>query len=94
MTTAPAQPSRTPLGRGVSSLIPPLTGPAADTPAGQAAAALAALRTVPIQAGALQAAIALLDDPARTAAAPEALAAAATTVKLLGAALQHAAPQE
>ncbi|MEU6965043.1 hypothetical protein [Streptomyces chrestomyceticus] len=94
MTTAPAQPSRTPLGRGVSSLIPQSAGPATDTPAGQAAAALAALRTVPVQAGVLQAAVALLDDPARTAADPEALAAAAATVKLLRAALQHTAPEE
>ncbi|WP_053803067.1 hypothetical protein [Streptomyces rimosus] len=94
MTTAPAQPSRTPLGRGVSSLIPQFSSPDADTPAAQAAAALTALRTVPIQAGALQAAIALLDAPDRMAADPQALAAAAATVKLLRAALQQAAPRE
>ncbi|MEV5598887.1 hypothetical protein [Streptomyces sp. NPDC052496] len=47
------------------------------------------MRTVSVQAGALQAAAALLDDPARTAADPEALAAAAATVKMLRAALEQ-----
>ncbi|WP_185842408.1 hypothetical protein [Streptomyces sp. WAC 06725] len=44
---------------------------------------------MPVQAGALQAVVAFLDDPARTAADPEALAAAAATVKMLCAALQQ-----
>ncbi|KAB7833561.1 hypothetical protein [Streptomyces mobaraensis] len=77
MTIAQTPPPRDrALGRGVSNFIPQ-----AASPADQAAAALAALHTVPVQVGVLQAAVVLLenltpeDDAARETVA--------TTVTLL-----------
>jgi hypothetical protein len=71
------------VGRGVHALIP--SGPAGQrTTAGQqASAALAALRTVPVQAAVLQAAVALLTDVAETATERGDREAAAVTVSLL-----------
>ncbi|MEV0095794.1 hypothetical protein [Streptomyces sp. NPDC050738] len=71
------------MGRGVHALIP--SGPTVPRPsAGQRAeAALSALRTVPVQAAVLQAAVALLSDLAESAAAPGDREAAAATVTLL-----------
>ncbi|MFG2227653.1 hypothetical protein [Streptomyces sp. NPDC048644] len=81
MTTLPAPPPRDrALGRGVSTLIPqssPLS------PADRAAAALAAIETVPVHVGVLQAAAALLEESARTSDDETARTAAATTIRLL-----------
>ncbi|MEU7205371.1 hypothetical protein [Streptomyces sp. NPDC045470] len=74
------------LGRGVAQLIPQ---PGDASAAGRAAASLAALRTVPVHAGVLEAAVALLEelqDPAR-GADDATVAAAAATVTLLRQAL-------
>ncbi|MET9297626.1 hypothetical protein [Streptomyces sp. NPDC003077] len=90
MTTTPPSPAPQgrALGRGVSQLIPQQD--TAASPAEQARAALAALKTVPVHIAVLQAAVLLLDDPARTAADETALAAARETVALLRAALDQA----
>jgi hypothetical protein len=71
------------VGRGVHALIP--SGPAGPRPTAgqQASAALSALRTVPVQAAVLQAAVALLADLAETAAEQGDREAAAATVTLL-----------
>jgi hypothetical protein len=89
VTSAAAQPSRDrALGRGVHSLIP---STAAASPADQAAAALAALRTVPVPAGVLQAAAVLLEELAEGGEDERARAAAAATVAMLRQVLsQHA----
>jgi hypothetical protein len=74
------------VGRGVHALIPSgPAGPAGPRPTAgqQASAALSALRTVPVQAAVLQAAVALLADLAETAAAQADREAAAATVTLL-----------
>ncbi|MFF3276599.1 hypothetical protein ACFYWU_37570 [Streptomyces chrestomyceticus] len=74
MTTTPTPRA---LGRGVAQLIPQ---PGDIGAAGRATASLAALRTVPVHAGVLEAAAALLEDlqdPARGADAPTVTAAAA-----------------
>ncbi|MFI7103222.1 hypothetical protein ACIBK8_28180 [Streptomyces sp. NPDC050161] len=88
MTTLPAPPPRDrALGRGVSTLIPqspPLS------PADRATAALAAIETVPVHVGVLQAAAALLEETARTSDDEAAKAAAATTIRLLHAAMSQA----
>lgn len=71
------------LGRGVRTLIP--AGPQAVSPGEQAAAALAALRTVPVPAGVLQAAVVLLDQLADAEDQAVQDAAAATRAHLLAA---------
>ncbi|MGW0564795.1 hypothetical protein ACWDZ4_30375 [Streptomyces sp. NPDC003016] len=95
MTTTAATASAVPqpardrgLGRGVSTLIPQ---GAALSPTGQAAAALAALRTVPVHAGLLQAAALLLEESARTSDDDAARATITHTVELLRAVLEPAA---
>ncbi|MEN2423731.1 hypothetical protein AABB02_37180 [Streptomyces rimosus] len=85
MTSTPAPPRA--LGRGVAQLIPQ---PGDSSAAGRAAASLAALRTVTVHAGVLEAAVALLEelqDPAR-GADDATMAAAASTVTLLRQALR------
>ncbi|MFJ8078765.1 hypothetical protein ACIQ7Q_33735 [Streptomyces sp. NPDC096176] len=72
------------LGRGASTLIPQS---ATASPADQAAAALAALRTVVVHVGVLQAAAVLLEETARTAGDESSRAAARHTVALLRAAM-------
>ena len=81
VTTASAQPSRDrALGRGVHSLIPAAAGASA---AKEAAAALAALRTVPVPAGVLQAAAVLLEELAEDGENDRTREAAAATVAML-----------
>ncbi|MER7998367.1 hypothetical protein [Streptomyces sp. NPDC095613] len=81
MTTPAAQPPRDrALGRGVSTLIPQS---AAVSPGDRAAAALAALQTVPVHVGVLQAAVVLLEETARTGEDDASRSAAATTVDML-----------
>ncbi|MGW7415263.1 hypothetical protein [Streptomyces sp. NPDC054863] len=93
MTTAPAQPpyrdrDRPALGRGVSTLIPSGPGgPAPDSAPDRARAALAGVRTVPVHAGVLEAAIVLLDERARTSDDETERAVAGATVAMLRAAL-------
>ncbi|MFE4018513.1 hypothetical protein ACFXPZ_13980 [Streptomyces sp. NPDC059101] len=83
MTTVPSLPPRDrPLGRGVSTLIPQ-TGSSATPAAEQAAAALAALETVPVQAGLLQAAVLLLEERARISEDDAERTAARNTAALL-----------
>lgn len=87
MTTAAAQPPRDrALGRGISTLIPQ----ASATPAEQAAAVLAAMRTVPVRIGVLQAAAVLLEGRVRVTQDEAERAAAATTVAILRSAIQQA----
>jgi len=76
VTTAPSPR----LGRGVRQLIP--QSPAA-TPADQATAALAALRTVPVHIGVLQAAVVLLENAERETADEGIRTAVQETVGLL-----------
>ncbi|MER8237388.1 hypothetical protein [Streptomyces sp. NPDC094049] len=84
-TASASQPPRDrALGRGVSTLIPQS---APQAPADLAAAALAAIRTVPVQADVLQAAIVLLQEMERTAEDEHTRSTAAATVQLLGAAV-------
>ncbi|EXU85554.1 hypothetical protein [Streptomyces noursei] len=88
MTTAPSLPAPRPLprdrplGRGVSALIPQ-TGSSATPAAEQAAAALAALETVPVQAGILQATLPLLEERARISEDDAQRTAARNTAALL-----------
>ncbi|MEU7638804.1 MULTISPECIES: hypothetical protein [unclassified Streptomyces] len=83
MTTVPSLPPRDrALGRGVSTLIPH-TGSSATPATEQAAAALAALETVPVQAGLLQAAAVLLEERARVSEDDAERAAAGATAALL-----------
>ncbi|MGK5629146.1 hypothetical protein [Streptomyces sp. URMC 123] len=89
MTSASPQPHRErPLGRPLSSLIPQGTPASA---AEQAMASLAAVQSVPVPAGVLQAAVVLLEENARTGE-ETVRAAAAATAALLRTAL--AAPLE
>ncbi|WP_190136173.1 hypothetical protein [Streptomyces longispororuber] len=75
------------LGRGVSALIPPAgAGSATD----RATAALAALRTVPVHVGVLQAAVVLLEEE-QPGADPARAAAIESTVALLRTAIGQAA---
>lgn len=88
MTTAAAQPPRDrALGRGISTLIPQASS---ATPAEQAAAVLAAMRTVPVRIGVLQAAAVLLEGRVRVTQDEAERAAAATTVAILRSAIQQA----
>jgi hypothetical protein len=73
------------LGRGVAALIPQ-SGTEVSA-AGQAAAALAALQTVPVQLGVLQAAALLLDELGSSGADDETRATAEETARLLPAAM-------
>ncbi|WP_229378072.1 hypothetical protein [Streptomyces sp. VRA16 Mangrove soil] len=73
------------LGRGVAALIPQ-SGTEVSA-AGQAAAALAALQTVPVHPGVLQAAALLLDHLATTEADEDTQATADETARLLRAAM-------
>ncbi|WP_411104066.1 hypothetical protein [Streptomyces sp. cmx-4-9] len=75
------------LGRGVSQLIPQAP---AVSPAGQAATVLAALQSVPIHLGVLQAAVVLLESTACASHDAQTRAAAAATVDLLRAAMEKA----
>ncbi|WP_434600017.1 hypothetical protein [Streptomyces sp. A5-4] len=87
MTTAPAQPSRDrALGRGVSTLIPQS---ATTSPAEQAAAALAAIQTVPVHVGVLQAAMVLLEEAGRSSEDETMKAAIVTTVTMLRTAMDQ-----
>ncbi|MGG2464080.1 hypothetical protein ACO0M4_30600 [Streptomyces sp. RGM 3693] len=87
MTTVPSLPPRDrALGRGVSTLIPQ-SGSDVAPATEQAAAALAALETVPVQAGLLQAAAVLLEERARISEDQAERAAAGTTAALLRRAL-------
>ncbi|KOG53523.1 hypothetical protein ADK76_27180 [Streptomyces griseoflavus] len=84
MTSTPAPPA---LGRGLAQLIPQ---PGDASAVGRAAASLAALRNVPVHAGVLEAAVALLEelqDPAH-GADDAAVATAAATISLLRQALR------
>lgn len=87
VTTAPGRDRA--LGRGVSQLIPQ---PGAHTTAADAAAAaLAALRTAPVQVGVLQAATTLLEAIGAGETPDEAVEeTAAATAALLRAAMQQA----
>ncbi|MEU3189517.1 hypothetical protein ABZ686_02480 [Streptomyces sp. NPDC006992] len=76
------------LGRGVSQLIPQADG----GPAEEATAMLAALRTVPVHVGVLQAAALLLEETARTGNEEATRQAAASTVQLLRAAMHQEPP--
>ncbi|WP_329113215.1 hypothetical protein [Streptomyces sp. NBC_01465] len=78
------------VGRGVHALIP--SGPTGPRPTAgqQASVALAALRTVPVRAAVVQAAVALLTDLAETALVQGDRDAAAATVTLLLEALDTA----
>ncbi|MGW1656285.1 hypothetical protein [Streptomyces atratus] len=81
MTTAAAQPPRDrALGRGISTLIPQA---ATATPAEHAAAVLAAMQSVPVRVGVLQAAAVLLEARVRATEDGAERAAAATTVAML-----------
>ncbi|MFE5030030.1 hypothetical protein ACFRAO_43795 [Streptomyces sp. NPDC056656] len=73
------------LGRGVAALIPQ-SGTEVSA-AGQAAAALAALQTVPVQLGILQAAALLLDELVSSSSDDETRATAEETARLLRAAM-------
>ncbi|MFE7116553.1 hypothetical protein ACFU99_14190 [Streptomyces sp. NPDC057654] len=86
--TTPVQPSRDrALGRSVSALLP---SSAPVAPAEVAAAALAALWSVPVQIGVLQTAAALLDEAAHAGEEDDARhRAAADTVALLRAAMDR-----
>lgn len=88
MTTAPAQPfrDRPALGRGVSTLIPQS---AAVSPAERASAALAAIQTVPVHLGLLEAAAVLLEEAGRTSEDEATRAAVVTTVAMLRTAMDH-----
>ncbi|MER8233240.1 hypothetical protein [Streptomyces sp. NPDC094049] len=80
-TASASQPPRDrALGRRVSTLIPSST---AQTPADLAAAALAAVRTIPVQTGLLQAAVVLLEEMERTTGDENTRSTAAATVQLL-----------
>ncbi len=83
MTTPPVPPSRV-LGRGVATLIPQNT-PASS--AELAMAALAALQTVPVHVGVLQAAVALLEETAVRSDDEAVTSAAERTVAMLRSAL-------
>ncbi|MFF8959515.1 hypothetical protein [Streptomyces sp. NPDC014894] len=84
MTSTPAQPSRDrALGRGVATLIPQS---AAASPTDRAAAALAAIHTVPVHVGVLQAAIVLLEEMGRNSDDEPTRHTVDTTVALLRAA--------
>ncbi|WP_306324116.1 MULTISPECIES: hypothetical protein [unclassified Streptomyces] len=69
------------LGRGVAALIPQSSTEVSA--AGQAAAALAAVQTVPVQLGVLQAAVLLLDQLGTSGADEETRATAEETARLL-----------
>ncbi len=102
VTTTQAHPTRS-LGRGIKNIFPPAVAveepdeqrtappltdqPAAPTATDQAAAALAALQTVPVQVGALEAAVVQLEDRARTAPDEATRATALATVAALRAAV-------
>ncbi|MFB7559232.1 hypothetical protein [Streptomyces brevispora] len=87
MTTAAAQPPRDrALGRGISTLIPQA---ATATPAEQAAAVLAAMQSVPVRVGVLQAAVVLLEERVRATSDDAERAAAATTVAMLRTAISQ-----
>ncbi|MFG2520191.1 hypothetical protein [Streptomyces sp. NPDC048527] len=73
------------LGRDVAALIP--QSGSEVSAAGQAAAALAALQTVPVQLGVLQAAALLLDELGSSGADDETRATAEETARLLRAAM-------
>ncbi|GAA2266139.1 hypothetical protein GCM10010232_68100 [Streptomyces amakusaensis] len=91
MTTTSAQPprDRSALGRGVSTLIPQS---AVLSPAEHAAAALAAIRTVPVHVGVLQAAIHLLEEKSQTTDDPISKATVDATVALLREAVERQQP--
>ncbi|MFJ8248852.1 hypothetical protein [Streptomyces sp. NPDC094466] len=82
-TTPPSSRDRAALGRGVATLIPQ---PAGSSPAERAAAALAALQTVPVHVGVLEAAVLLLEDLGPASGDETARTAASTTAALLRAA--------
>ncbi|MFF4741303.1 hypothetical protein ACFY2W_36280 [Streptomyces sp. NPDC001262] len=86
MTTASPQPhrERQPLGRPLSTLIPQ-TAPVSA--AEQAMASLAALQTIPVHVGVLQAAVTLLEETARSAGEEADREAAAATAALLRSAM-------
>ncbi|MFD9630025.1 hypothetical protein [Streptomyces violascens] len=92
MTNAP-QPSRDrALGRGVSLLIPQ-SAAATVSPADRAAAALAAIQTVPVHVGVLQAAVLLLEEHGRTSDDARTRATVDTTVAMLRTAVEQHADQ-
>ncbi|WP_030674397.1 hypothetical protein [Streptomyces sp. NRRL B-1347] len=76
------------LGRGVFALIPQADSVSATH---RAAASLAALRTVPVHVGVLQAAVVLLEEAERVDQDAARAATTATTVELLKAAIAQAA---
>ncbi|MBO1329946.1 hypothetical protein [Streptomyces sp. VRA16 Mangrove soil] len=84
MHSLPQLPQRS-VGRGVAALIPQ-SGTEVSA-AGQAAAALAALQTVPVQLAVVQAAVLLLDELAATTAGEDVRATAQETARLLRSAM-------
>jgi hypothetical protein len=88
VTSVPVQPSHPrALGRGVATLIPQS---GAVSPADRAAAALAAIQTVPVHVGVLQAAVVLLEEMGHTSEDEATRAAVGTTVTMLRTAIdQH-----
>ncbi|MFH8620163.1 hypothetical protein ACH4E8_34485 [Streptomyces sp. NPDC017979] len=85
-TQSPRDRDRSPLGRGVSTLIPQS---AALSPTDRAAAALAAIHTVPVHVGVLQAAIVLLEEMGRVSEDETAKATVDSTVALLREAVEQ-----
>ncbi|WP_079027451.1 hypothetical protein [Streptomyces rimosus] len=85
--SAPTLRDRPALGRGISNFFPR----SADTsPTDQAAAALAALQTVPVHVGVLQAAVVLLEEAERAEGDERARETVSATVALLRAAMKPA----
>ncbi|MFF3277519.1 hypothetical protein ACFYWU_42385 [Streptomyces chrestomyceticus] len=84
---APTPRDRPALGRGISNFFPQS---AKTSPTDQAAAALAALQTVPVQVGALQAATVLLEEVERTADDEKTRETVTATITLLRAAMKPA----
>ncbi|MFF8917265.1 hypothetical protein ACF08M_29115 [Streptomyces sp. NPDC015032] len=86
MTAAAAQPPRDRvLGCGITTLIPQT---ATATPAEQAAAVQAAMQSVPVRVGVLQAAAVLLEE--RVRATEDGAERAATTISMLRSAIDQA----
>jgi hypothetical protein len=87
VTTAAQPPRDRALGRGIATLIPQA---ASVTPAEQAAAVLAGMRSVQVRIGVLQAAVVLLEERVRTTEDDTERRAAATTVAMLRGAIGQA----